>query len=245
MTAPKAAGVQRAPALWQGLGVSPRVLFCSPLPRTAPPQIADCRVASLLAMTAPEAAGVQRAQPFGRGLGGPQSAHLLPPSLHSPTPDCRVASAMTAPEAAGVQRAQPFGRGLGVSPRVLICSPLPCTAPGPRLPRRFTPRNDRAGGSRRPEGAALWQGSGGVPQSAHLLPPSTHSPTPDCRVASLLAMTAPEAAGVQRAPPFGRGLGVGPSQAGSPEGCNPTGRRYGGCLLPPFQEGGRGIPSHL
>ncbi len=59
----------------------------------------------------------------------------------------------TLPEA-GVQRAQPFGRGLGVSPRVLICSPLPTHPPRPRLPRRFTPRNDRAGGSRRPEGAA-------------------------------------------------------------------------------------------
>ena len=103
----------------------------------------------------------------------------------------------TLPEA-GVQRAQLFGGGLEVSPRDHIYSPLPSrkgargmvehplrqsfqpdplarTRVGARIALHYSPGLPGApqalqGGRACPEGAAPWQGSGGVPQSSNLPP---------------------------------------------------------------------------
>ena len=100
-------------------------------------------------------------------------------------------------------------------------------------PEGCNPTGRRYGGVPRPEsgspeGAALWQGSGGVPQFSLF-----YSPLPSRKGARGMVRPIIEAQLLQ---------------AGSPEGCNPTGRRNGGCasitsssLFPPsFQEGGQG-----
>ena len=152
---------------------------------------------------------------------------------------------------AGVQRAPPSGRGLGVSPsfRYYIPPFLPGRGPGgwsaPSIeaqplqagsPEGRNPTGRRYGGVPRPEsgspeGAALWQGSGGVPQSL------LYSPLPSRKGARGMVRPIIEAQ---------------PLQAGSPEGRTPSGRRYGGCasipsssLFPPsWRKGARGMVRH-
>ena len=167
--------------------------------------------------------------------GCPPEFSLYPPSLQEggqgdgPSPNRSAAPASR--ESRGVQPHWQEAWRMCLHNLLLFTFPLPYRkgargmVRATRLPHRPTPRNDRSG-----------------------------------------------AAGVQRAQPFGRGLGVSPRvliyppslqeggrgmvqapieaqppQAGSPEGCNPTGRRHGGCasityfsLLSPFLPG-RGL----
>ena len=130
-------------------------------------------------------AGVQRAQPSGRGLGE------SPPALLCRTPEGAATwqGSGGVPQyfQAGVQRAQPPGRGLKVSPSTSIGGLQRPQPPGrglgvsPSTSKRESRGRSHLAGvwgclpvlpSGSPEGAAIWQGSGGVPQTLFLLPPS-------------------------------------------------------------------------
>ena len=161
------AGVQRAQPHWQVSGGVPQPFFV--LPRSSkresrgrrplagvwgcPPT--HLRTSSVLK------AGVQRAPPWQVSGGVPQPFFVLPRSSKRESRGRRPLAGVwgcsptllrtSAVHKAGVQRAPPFGRSLGVFPNPALYF-----------------RGPESGS---PEGAALWQESGGVPQRPLLSSP--------------------------------------------------------------------------
>ena len=238
MTAPEAAGVQRAQPFGRGLG-PPRVLICSPFPPSFQeggrgiPRISPSPRLPRRFTPRNDRAGDRR-RPEGAAPASGESRGVQPHwqavwrmclhDLHfctSPLPFRKGVGGWSKPSLRQLSPEQ-ASRGRRPLAGVWGCPPECSFAPPFRPHPPVFPHY--------PVIASLAKQSGAVGPT-----PFRHSPAPDRRAASLLAMTAPETAGVQRAQP---------PQAGSPEGCNPTGRRYGGCasmtytsVLPPFLSG--------
>ena len=223
--------ISRSPegaALWQGSGGVPQSTYFSPPFLLGRGRGGWCAPPS---RRVPSQAGVQRAPPYGRGLGvSPRAPNFLPPSRkeggegdgthahHSVRPHKRNPEGVAA-RVRGCPQAPASGESRGEHPLwqevwrmclhtlLFLISPFLegrgtggwCSRPS----RRAVPTS---GG---PEGAALWQGSGGVPQSTEISAPFLKGRGRGRWYARPSQRTTPQA-GVQRAPPYGGGLGVSP-----------------------------------
>ena len=215
-----------ARALWQGSGVSPYLLRTPPVLK----------------------AGVQRAPPLWQGSG---SARPISCKRGSPEGAALWQGSGGVPQPFFVLPQSSKRESRGRSPLAGVWG----------VPQLFFVLPVLKAGVQR--GAALWQGSGGVPQPFRTSS-SPQSGNPEGRrplagvwdcPCPIFVLSTVLKAGVQRAPPFGRGLGVSPNpssyvrgpQSGSPEGAQPLWQGSGGVpqrfnFLPlPSRKGVRGM----